>query len=516
MAFVPDKPTGRFVPDSASTTSPIDGTVGDMIGSVVQSVTEPVTSMATGVAGAAVGGIAGLAGSVLPGPPGQGADVARRISNAMTYEPRTRGGKAVLNAVSTPFEWLAGKADRAGGATAEATGSPLAGAAVNTAIQSLPLVGGGVVSRVAGGGESAASLAARTAAESKAAPMTANIAKAKDAGLILPPSMVNPNSWNMLEGLAGKRKTEQKASQSNIEMYNTLVKKGLGVPDEVPLSSSVYSDIRATAGKSYEAVKNIGSIPVDAEYVAALDAIDAANKSAAKSFPGRSDPISDMVKRLKNPIDNGAKGAFDASAAIDEVKLLRRDADAAYATRNPAVGRANKQAAVAIEDMIDRHLAATGAPADMLTNLRDARKIIAKSYTAQAATNETTGNIIPRKLAAQLQKGKPLEGDIRTAAELARAFPKASQEVERIGGVTAVSPLDAAASGIAAVTGGRYEILGSILGRPVVRGTILSKPYQNAFVNAPTFGRSKLDVMREMAARSAPAVGLAALQQRSK
>lgn len=88
-----------------------------------------------------VAGIAGLGAAAgrglgltdaLPG------DVVRRVQEALTYQPRTKAGEAVTGVISYPFEKLAQAGDWAGERTAEATGSPGLGAAVNTAIQSAP------------------------------------------------------------------------------------------------------------------------------------------------------------------------------------------------------------------------------------------------------------------------------------------------------------------------------------------------------------------------------------------
>lgn len=83
-------------------------------------------------------GLAGIAGALLPGEAGQGARWTEAVQQALTYQPRTESGQRTTAAVNAPFEWLSRQADRAGGAVAEATDSPLAGAAVNTGIQMLP------------------------------------------------------------------------------------------------------------------------------------------------------------------------------------------------------------------------------------------------------------------------------------------------------------------------------------------------------------------------------------------
>lgn len=109
---------------------------------------EALTHFATSAAGGAVGGLAGLLGTILPGDPGRGARWTEAVSNALTYRPRTAAGQAATDIVGAPFALLAKGADVAGGAAAKATGSPLVGAGVNTAIQALPMLIGARGARV--------------------------------------------------------------------------------------------------------------------------------------------------------------------------------------------------------------------------------------------------------------------------------------------------------------------------------------------------------------------------------
>ena len=108
------------------------------VSNVVGAAAEPLMSMGTGAIAAPVSGLAGLAGSMLPGPPGQGADWTRAVGNALTYSPKTEGGQRALSTIGAPFEAIGKGADWAGGKTSEVTGSPAAGAGVNALIQFLP------------------------------------------------------------------------------------------------------------------------------------------------------------------------------------------------------------------------------------------------------------------------------------------------------------------------------------------------------------------------------------------
>jgi hypothetical protein len=110
-------------------------------GDLLDAVNEPAMSLGSSAFAMPIAGLAGIGAAgthalglteALPG------DVARRVQEALTYQPRTKAGSIATDIVSYPFEKLAQGADWAGERTAEATGSPATGAAVNTTIQSIP------------------------------------------------------------------------------------------------------------------------------------------------------------------------------------------------------------------------------------------------------------------------------------------------------------------------------------------------------------------------------------------
>lgn len=120
--------------------------VGDYIGAAL----EPNLQLLTDAVSAPVAGIAGLgtaAGRALGITNRQPGDVVRSVENALTYSPKTRGGKAAAEVIGYPFKKLADVGQAAGGKTTDVLskvnalrGGPAAaaGAGVNTAIQALP------------------------------------------------------------------------------------------------------------------------------------------------------------------------------------------------------------------------------------------------------------------------------------------------------------------------------------------------------------------------------------------
>lgn len=385
---------------------------------------EAGASLATGAVAAPVAGIAGLASTVIPGV--KSGDVVRKVQDALTYEPRTSMGRAMVNAVGAPFQALASGADKAGAETAEATGSPAAGAAVNTAIQSLPMAAG-VGLRVArpalqAVADSAAERAAALRSQNAAA--DAGISRASNAGYSTPPTN---GILKMIESMAGEPRTQKARSMRNQPITNGLVRRDVGLPENSPITRDALAGIRREAGQAYEAVRGIGDITADAEYTKALKGIVSRNEGAEASFPtGKTDPIYKLAEELNRP-------SFTANAAVDKIGLLREQADHAFANRDRRMGRAYRDAANAIEDAIDRHLQG-GATPDLLQQFRNARVQIAKTYAADKALNEATGNIDASVYARSLKAGRPLSGEGLTVAQAARQFPRSMQVQERVGG----------------------------------------------------------------------------------
>jgi hypothetical protein len=83
-------------------------------------------------------GLAGLAGTILPGPAGQGANWVERVSKALSYEPQTKTGRQVTEVLAVPGQ-LAEEyiTEPAGSAVAQI--SPVAGAITKGALTAAPI-----------------------------------------------------------------------------------------------------------------------------------------------------------------------------------------------------------------------------------------------------------------------------------------------------------------------------------------------------------------------------------------
>ena len=313
-------------------------------------------------------------------------------------------------------------------------------------------------------------------------PQTAEMAnainQARASGYVIPPTQANPTMFNKaIEGISGKAATSQNASARNQLITNKLATQALGLSDDAVLTSKTLEDIRKTAGKAYENLDLQGTIKTSPKFIQALDNIKPYKDAmqAAKDFPeDLANPIIKVVDSLKRP-------NFDVSSAVSKISVLRNEADMAYKAGNTDLGKANKEASKILENTIESYLA-NSKQTDLLDKFKEARQLIAKTYSVQKAVNPVTGTVDAKKLASQLKAGKPLSGELKEIAEFSSRFPKATQTTEAMGSLPQISPFDYVAGGIGSLATGNLAPAAVVAGRPVLRELALSSPVQNRLI----------------------------------
>lgn len=334
------------------------------------------------------------------------------------------------------------------------------------------VAGAGVRKLVARGAQSAAANATRDA----------TLAAGREVGYAVTPSQVGAGGIvnSALEALGGKVKTQQAVSVKNADVTNSLARKALGMADNAPITPEALGAIRANAGKAFENLKRTGTVSADEVYGDALNGILKKYEGAASAFPGLAKPeIEALVTSLRQP-------QFGADAAVDAIRVLRENASAAYAKGDKGLGKATREASEALESLMERHLQAQGKGA-LLKEFRDARALIAKTYSVESALINGTGNVSAKKLGAQVSKGKPLSGELRTAGEFSNAFPKATQDAVDVPPWSILDVVGASGATMA----GSPALAGLLAARPVARAAITSPAYQRAMIN-PTYGPGRL------------------------
>jgi hypothetical protein len=310
--------------------------------------------------------------------------------------------------------------------------------------------------------------------------------EARKAGYVLPPASINDKPGflsSIMAGWSGKIKTQQAASAKNQEVTNGLAAKALGLPPGTPLTEGVFTQIRQTAGQAYQAVADaIPTVKPDADFASAVSNLGGKGGSAAKAFPGiiGNPEIASVIQELKGI------GEHPTSDWMEAVKELRFNANGnlknSIDPSKHALGLAQRDAANAIDDLIEREVTAAGKP-EVIGAYKSARQLIAKSYDVEGATS-VTGDVQARGLARLQAKGRPLNGELKTIADAAEAFPKSMQSVAGFGDNEMYSGHDFFGAGAAALTGHPAGVLG-VLGRGPVRSALLSDRVQNTMARGP-------------------------------
>jgi hypothetical protein len=315
--------------------------------------------------------------------------------------PAGSGSQLAANAIKSGVGGLAGEL------TSQATGSPEAGMAVGIALPGvISSRQQGVVSR-------------RDAEQAQNAVKEATLREAQALGFGAPPGNVRPTAVNRaVERVAGKGEINQLFSAKNQSAFDAEARRSLGLAKDAELTPATMDAVRnEAAAKGYAPIRKIGQVPVDNDYLTAMNKIETDFTGPAKSFP---EAVPDTVRKI---IDQNLVNSFDAADAIGNIRNLRKNASASFRRGDPDTGHAYNAVAKAMEDQVERHLTGMGKPgAQMLSDFREARKRMAISYTLEDALREGTGSIEGRKLAAALNRDEPLTGGLRTAAKFANTF----------------------------------------------------------------------------------------------
>lgn len=316
----------------------------------------------------------------------------------------------------------------------------------------------------------------------------ATLRTAQEAGYVVPPSQGGAGFGSrILEGISGKFKTNQAAAIKNQNVTDRLARQALGLSDDAPITRETMQAVRDRAfQQGYEPVAKAGAIETDRAFQKALDRLVSDYQGAARSFPGA--VKNDVMQR----VDALRTGVMDMGDALKMTRILRDEANKAYVAGDTALGKATKGASKAIEDQIERALESAGKDgAEMLKAFRDARTLMAKAHSVEKALVEGGGKVNAKVLGAALQRGKPLSGELKTIGAFANNF-KDVAGVPQSGFANPITALDAfGAAGMAGMGAGPLSI--ALPGARVAsRAAILSKPYQQAFVN-PSYGPGLLD-----------------------
>lgn len=316
------------------------------------------------------------------------------------------------------------------------------------------------------------------------------LAAAQEAGYVVTPSQAGAGGVinGALESLGGKIKTQQAASVRNQEVTNNLARQALGLPKDAPITAEALDAIRAEAGKAYQAVAGLGKLDATR---ASLPSTVAVEEGISPLLAGKTKSVdaSELVRAWK-------QANADATAYF---RAYGRDANPETLAKAKAAGDMAKQ----IDDFIGGQLLSMQR-GDLGKALKEARVRIAKTYSVENALANQVGDVSAPKLAAQLAKGKPLSGELKSAAEFAGAFPKSAQSNVDVPAWSVLDMMGGATAGAS----GLGPVAALFAARPVARAAVLNPAYQKAMVS-PSLGPGLIAMAAPLALESNLAKALA-------
>ncbi len=291
-------------------------------------------------------------------------------------------------------------------------------------------------------------------------------------GATLPPTQVNPSVLNrLLEGFSGKQQTGQVASIKNQEVVNAQARKALNLPEDTVITPEVLKDYRNVKGQAYDALRANPAYYSDKSFLNDVNAKTAEiQKRGGLVKSGEELNLLNELKQLR----------FDGDGLVEKIKVLRSDSDVNFRSADPdkiRLAQVQKFASKQLEDLAERNLKNFNQP-DVMTNFKQARQDIAKSYTIEKALNAATGNVSGATLGQRAVAGKIVPTELQALSNAAAAYPTAFQNVARIGSVPGFSPLDIGTAGIASAAAGNPSVMLSAATRPTLRSIAVSPMYQ--------------------------------------
>lgn len=288
-----------------------------------------------------------------------------------------------------------------------------------------------------------------------------------ELGLALDPSISNPSAAARLRTAAvGSTALQGNLSKINLPKVSTIAKQDMGLPETTTLNAKAFEAARSAPQISgaYDKVRSLPRVVADDAVLADID-----NLRVAPTIgdTGQAAAVNNFLDTVKQQLLAGA----DGKTIVDSIRQRRRDAQAIYnqqsAGVNPpspeAIARAdvNMGVANALETAIENSI----TDPKLVTDFRNARTALARTYDYERATNLATGVVDPQALAKLAAEGKPLSGKLQKLANVAANFPEVMQ-----GGVVREPSWrekltrSSAAGTAGAVLGSPFGLPGAIIG----------------------------------------------------
>lgn len=255
---------------------------------------------------------------------------------------------------------------------------------------------------------------------------------AKDAlelGIALDPAISNPSAAARLRTAAvGSTALQGNLSKINLPKVSQIAKQDMGLPETTTLNAKAFETAREASAISgpYEQVRSIPRVAADNTVLADIDNL---RVTPTIGDTGQAASVNTFLDTVKTQLQGGT----DGSTLLDSIRQLRRDAQAIYnqqsAGINPpspaAIAKADVNMGVA--NALERAIENSITDPKLVTDFRNARTALARTYDYERATNLATGVVDPQALAKLAAEGRPLSGKLQKLANVAANFPEVTQ-----------------------------------------------------------------------------------------
>ena len=245
--------------------------------------------------------------------------------------------------------------------------------------------------------------------------------EAQRLGIALSPEQIQPTIGpRTLSAVAGQRGADA-ISNANKNQIRKIAINELGLPETTQFDSKTpFNDARIKVSEPYSQVRKLPTMTADESLISSLNKLrpDEAVIGSQRYAKGINAIIDDAVTKTTN----GLSGA----EVLKNVQTLRQRAQKTYNNKNAdlaALDVADTNLAIAnvLESMIETNI----FNPKLLSQFRDARQKMAKTYAYEAATDFNTGMIDVNKLSRVTEKDNVMTGDIAALGKIAGNFPEA-------------------------------------------------------------------------------------------
>ena len=243
--------------------------------------------------------------------------------------------------------------------------------------------------------------------------------EAQRLGIVINPVDIQSTvGTRTLASMAGER-GKQTIASTNQQQIRKVALKELNLPETTQLTSrDVFGKARDQLAGPYNEVRKLPTLTADQGVRTQLESL-------------RPDPAmigSDRYAGSINAIIDDALIKVDAGMTgnqlLENVRTLRQRARKTYDNKNADlaaldVADTNLAVANALESMIESNI----SNPKLLTQFRDARQKMARTYAYENATDFNTGLVDTKKLSRITAKDNALTGDIKSLGVIAGNFP---------------------------------------------------------------------------------------------